>query len=166
MDVSLNLKDTLRESKPQETLKRLKPLFPCLGITRIANITHFDHFMGVYVACAIRPNSKNLSISIGKGTNLELAMISAIMEGVEAYHLETNLKTKVSGNYKALSNKYKIAAPSKFNLGMCQVELEDMHLDWIEAHDLMTNATVLVPKALTSIDTTKQKKEYLYSICK
>ena len=72
---------------PAETLARLKPLPPKMGITRLANVTGLD-VIGIPVVMSVRPCSRSLSVSQGKGLDLDSAKVSAAMESVEGYHAE------------------------------------------------------------------------------
>src|SRR5947209_19633393 len=58
-----------------------------LGITRLGNITGLDR-IGIPVAIAVRPNSRSVSVSQGKGLDLPQAMASALMEASEGFHAE------------------------------------------------------------------------------
>src|SRR3954468_7862537 len=58
-----------------------------MGITRLGNITGLDH-IGIPVAVAVRPNSRSVSVSQGKGPDLPQAMASALMEACEGFHAE------------------------------------------------------------------------------
>jgi ribosomal protein S12 methylthiotransferase accessory factor len=57
------------------------------GITRLADITRLD-VVGIPVYQAIRPNSRNISLSNGKGLTRQQAKASALMESLESYHAE------------------------------------------------------------------------------
>ena len=46
-----------RTVSPEETLARMTPLMPVLGITRIADVTGLDH-IGVPVVMVTRPNAR------------------------------------------------------------------------------------------------------------
>jgi ribosomal protein S12 methylthiotransferase accessory factor len=59
----------------------LPPLAP-FGITRTGDLTDLD-VIGIPVWFAVRPNSRSLSVSQGKGLTHEQARISAVMESVE-----------------------------------------------------------------------------------
>src|SRR5215472_8222046 len=76
---------THRSVDPERTLERVRPFLPAMGITRIANITGLDR-VGVHVVQAVRPNSRTLAVSQGKGADLAAAKASAVMESIEAYH--------------------------------------------------------------------------------
>ena len=73
---------THRIIEPSETLTRYRPLASSMGITRLGNITGLDR-IGIPVVAAIRPNSRSVSVSQGKGLDLSQAMASALMEAVE-----------------------------------------------------------------------------------
>ena len=74
---------THRVVAPEETLARVLPLAPRLGITRLANLTGLDT-LGIPVAAAYRPNARSVAVFQGKGTTLAAAKASAFMEAAEA----------------------------------------------------------------------------------
>lgn len=78
---------THRVRSPEETWQRLQGLLPRVGITRVADVTALDR-TGIPVVQAIRPASRNLSVSQGKGATLEAARASAVMESIELWHAE------------------------------------------------------------------------------
>src|SRR5437764_407034 len=78
---------THRVVSPSETLERFMGKKESMGITRLCNITHLDN-IGIPVVIAVRPASRSLSVSQGKGLTLEAAKASALMESIETYHAE------------------------------------------------------------------------------
>src|SRR6266513_3860017 len=78
---------THRTADPGETLARVRPHMARMGITRLGNITGLDR-VGIPVAIAVRPNSRSVSVSQGKGLDLPQAMASALMEASEGFHAE------------------------------------------------------------------------------
>ncbi|MET0410357.1 MAG: YcaO-like family protein, partial [Polyangiaceae bacterium] len=76
-----------RARSPAETFARLQPLFPLVGITRVANVTGMDS-IGIPVFMVVRPNARSLSVSQGKGLSEGAAKISGVMESVEQWHAE------------------------------------------------------------------------------
>jgi YcaO-like protein with predicted kinase domain len=78
---------THRTVAPEETLRRILPLLPRAGITRVANITGLD-VIGVPVVAVVRPNSRSIAVAQGKGLDLVAAKVSGIMESLENYHAE------------------------------------------------------------------------------
>ncbi len=80
MDEKNNL--NWRSSNIEETIKKLKKNYKKFGITRVANVTGLDH-IGIPIYSAIRPNSKTIVSSAGKGLNNDQSLISAVMEAIE-----------------------------------------------------------------------------------
>src|SRR5713226_10760784 len=78
---------THRTVSPADTLKRVRPYAGRMGITRLGNVTGLDR-IGIPVAIAVRPNSRSVSVSQGKGLDLPQAMASALMEAAEGFHAE------------------------------------------------------------------------------
>jgi ribosomal protein S12 methylthiotransferase accessory factor len=78
---------THRIISPDDTLTRIAPRAPQIGITRLGNVTGLDR-IGIPVAVAIRPNSRSVSVSQGKGLGLSQALASALMEAIELFHAE------------------------------------------------------------------------------
>src|SRR5437879_70136 len=78
---------THRLIPPADTVSRLRPLMPVMGITRIADVTGLDH-IGIPVVMVCRPNARSLSVSQGKGLDVDAARASGLMESVEFHHAE------------------------------------------------------------------------------
>ena len=78
---------TLRRRPPSETWEDFGRHRKALGITRVANMTGLDR-VGIPVYNAVRPNSRSLSVSQGKGVDHDAAKVSALMESVEYWHAE------------------------------------------------------------------------------
>lgn len=147
-----NLGGTLRSKPAHETLAWLQPFLPEFGITRIADITGLD-FIGLPVATCIRPSSKHLSVSQGKGATLTLAKISAIMESIEGYHAEHPPEIALQGSYQDLHQAQLLLHPKYYAKPVfSQKDLADITFDWILAHDLYTQEHCYVPQALATLD--------------
>lgn len=158
---SFCLNDSIRETAPEETLQALQQIFPKIGITRVAHVTHFDHFYGVFVSNCIRPNSQNLSLSQGKGSTLELSMISAIMESIEAYHVENPPTPKFKGSFESHKGRG-LVNPELFCLTEFKTDLTKLEFRWGEATDVLNGESVLIPFALSCINTCQPNFDYLY----
>lgn len=78
---------THRLVPPEQTLRRVQPFMPVMGITRIANVTGLDT-IGIPVFMVCRPNSRSVSVSQGKGFDEVAAKVSGLMESVESFHAE------------------------------------------------------------------------------
>lgn len=62
-------------------------IMPRVGISRLADVSGLDQ-LGIAVCLAIRPNSRGISTSQGKGFSKQQAKISALMESLESWHAE------------------------------------------------------------------------------
>src|SRR6478609_9891201 len=81
------LPGTVRARSAEQTWEALAGHLPHYGITRVADLTGLD-CIGLPVWTAIRPASRTLSTSQGKGATSLLAKLSAVMEGIELWHIE------------------------------------------------------------------------------
>src|SRR4051795_12362012 len=123
-----------RAASPGETLARVRPYAARMGITRIGNITGLDR-IGIPVAVAVRPNSRSVSVSQGKGLDREQAMASALMEACEGFHAEQIGAMRVA-RYRELAANETVVAPATlcsagqpFDVGLA--------IGWIVGWDLL-----------------------------
>jgi ribosomal protein S12 methylthiotransferase accessory factor len=72
---------------PDETVHRLESLLIDLGITRVADVTGMDR-IGIPTAMVVRPNSRSVVVSHGKGATVMAAKAAALMDAVERHHAE------------------------------------------------------------------------------
>src|ERR1051326_6617161 len=107
---------THRSASLNDTIKRVLPLAPVMGITRVANVTGLDK-VGIPVVMVSRPNSRSVTVSQGKGIDLASAKASGLMEAAELYHAETATLPLRLASYEELRFKHKV------------VEIED--LPWV-----------------------------------
>ncbi len=154
-----DLGGTIRATSPEATLAKLEPLLlPVFGITRVANITGLDH-INIPTYVAIRPNSKTLSTSQGKGISKPLAKISAIMESIESWHGENVRAPDLTGSYHALKDQYPLIKPDPFLIGVVGYpDVDDRSMSWIVAHDIIQDKPVYIPYNLICLDTTNLPK--------
>ncbi len=158
----VNLGGTFRSEHCETTIAKLNPLLQTLGITRIANITGLD-CIDIPVAVCVRPNSKHLAVSQGKGLSWELAWVSAVMESIEGYHAENAKPAVVTGTYSALKPHYRLITPQLFTHGFFErVNSEEWPMGWIDAHEYVTDQSVLIPHALICLDSTVPHPEYSF----
>lgn len=157
-----NLGGTLRSQSAEKTLAWLMPLLPEIGITRVAPVTNMDH-IGIPTAISIRPNAKHLSVSQGKGVNITLAKISAIMESIEGYHAENPPPVEFCGTYHELKNQHPVIDPHLFPRTLfTKKDLGHYPFAWAKAYDLCKKTTCYLPHALTCLDSTELRPEYGY----
>jgi YcaO-like protein with predicted kinase domain len=135
---------THRLVEPKETLARVHPLLPAMGITRIANITGLDR-IGVHVVQALRPNSRTLAVSQGKGLDLAAAKASAVMEAVEAYHSDHITLPVKHARYTDLIRNHRIVDVAALSRPKTSDYHPELPLLWIEGWDLLQNESVWLP---------------------
>src|SRR5437868_6533309 len=92
---------TERTVAPHETLRRVQPLLRSLGITRVADVTGLDR-VGLPVVAVMRPNSRSISVSMGKGATPEAAEVSGIMEALEGHHAERVTLPLLLGSHREI----------------------------------------------------------------
>jgi ribosomal protein S12 methylthiotransferase accessory factor len=138
---------THRAAAPEETVARLKPLLPTLGITRIANVTGLDR-IGVPVVMVCRPNSRSIAVSQGKGLTLAAAKASGVMEAAESFHAERIEKPLRLGSSRDLACSLPLADTERLPLRRDSRWHPDLPILWIEATDVNTGEHIWVPYEL------------------
>ncbi len=163
---SIDLGGTIRQCRPEETLKRIEPLFSEIGITRIANVTGLDN-IGIAVSVAIRPLSRSLSVSQGKGLTQALADVSAAMETIEHYHSEYPPEPEFTGSYGGLKQHYDLVDPRSLPPGGFPggFELHNLITPWLKGTNLITDKPFYVPSYVCNLDTSINLKERLAVAC-
>lgn len=159
--MTFKLNDSFRTVKPQETLERLQKLFNLIGITRVADVTHLERFYGIYVSNCIRPNSQNLSVAQGKGSSLELSQISAIMESIEAYHMENQSPPSFRGKFNQ-NLGHNLINPEELYLTEFNAPLEEIEFDWIPVENIIDKKIFYIPASFVKINTSIPNIDYLY----
>ena len=143
----------MRELEPQKTFDRLSPiLFEKFGITRVANVTGLD-CIGVPVYIAIRPNSKCLAVSQGKGIMAASAKVSAVMESIETFYAE-NISTDAI-QYVSTIKDIPSSKKACFGLFIDDILMQDVELSWLNCKNIIDNEDCLLPKEKLSLDTTQ-----------
>jgi YcaO-like protein with predicted kinase domain len=146
------VRGTHRTISPSRTLERFGTHARALGITRIANVTGLD-YLGIPVFMAMRPNSKSLSVSQGKGLDDNAAMASALMEAIELAHAENFAPKTRRATYAAMRAKAPAAGPAQLPL-LKSATATDAPLHWVEGVDLMDGRATWVPFDLVHTDFT------------
>jgi ribosomal protein S12 methylthiotransferase accessory factor len=138
------LAGTHRTVPPTETLRRLQPLLPALGITRVANVTGLDR-IAVPVVMVCRPNSRSVAVSQGKGLTLDAAKASGIMEAAEGYHAERISHPLRLGSARDLRGVLALADAERLPRQPDSRWDPDMPILWIEAVDLASGDALWAP---------------------
>jgi YcaO-like protein with predicted kinase domain len=144
---------THRTVAPADTLKRIGPLAPRMGITRVANITGLDR-IGVPVVMVCRPNSRSIAVSQGKGLDLAAAKASGLMEAVETFHAETITSSLKLGTYRELGRTHPLVDVAALPRPKTSPYTDDEPLLWIEGEDLISRSPCWVPYELVHTDYT------------
>lgn len=135
-----------RSVTPNETLARIRPLAASMGITRLGNVTGLDS-IGIPVAIAVRPRSRSVAVSQGKGATLAHAMASALMEAAELAHGE-NLGGRVRwASLRSLDIGAR-AAPLALLPGTDRPLDANTELPWVEGFDLVDGRSCWLPADL------------------
>lgn len=146
--------DGERGLPPAVTRTRLESELARFGITRVAFLGGLDR-IGIEVAAAIRPLSRSVAVSLGKGVDRDAAFVSAVMEALETWHAERILRpvqvARLGDLTAAEIPLVDLAALAASGLGRVPPQLR---LPWIEAEDLAGGPPRLVPLALVHTDWT------------
>ena len=135
---------THRIYRPEVTLGMVEPHLSSMGITRVADVTGLDT-VGIPVVMVCRPNSRSVSVSQGKGSELIAARVSGLMESIEGFHAENISLPLRLVSFHDLSGEANVIDPD-----LCpHVEGSPFHehhpLTWIESIDLMGAGSCWLP---------------------
>lgn len=144
---------THRTIGPDATLARVAPLFPVMGITRVANVTGLDK-VGIPVVMVTRPNARSVSVSQGKGATLAAAKASGVMESVESYHAERITLPVKFASYEDLRWSHRVVDVARLPRLAGSGFSPHTPMLWIEGTDLMSGAPALVPYEMVSLNFT------------
>ncbi len=142
---------THRTRHPAETWERIRPLLARAGVVRVADVTGLDR-LGIPVYQAVRPASRNICVSQGKGVDALGAKVSAVMETIEHWHAECLDHvpwTRLSLREMVFSNP--ITTDELHWLPEAR-RLEAMPLIWVRGHSFVDGGRVWVPRAMVELD--------------
>lgn len=117
---------------------------PVMGITRIADVTGLDS-IGVPVVMVCRPNSRSLSVSQGKGLDMDAATASGLMESIELYHAERIVLPLRLASYEEMRYTHTAVDVDALPRSSSSRFTADLPLLWIEGHDLTEDEPVWLP---------------------
>lgn len=144
------VRGTHRVCAPEETWERVRPRLAAAGITRVADVTRLD-VIGIPVYQAVRPLSRNLSVSQGKGITPMLARVSAVMEAVELWHAE---RVELDAAPAAVRDVPLPYAVDDLDLIERNLLGDATVLHWVGGRGLRNGRTVPVPREYLEIDHT------------
>ena len=120
-----------------ETEGRARDLARTAGVTRLADITGYDR-IGMPVWQAIRPQSRSLSVGLGRGASRAQARVSALMETLELHVAETVTPDLEAAPTTAEVSQWRLAG--------------DGCVQWLEGRDLLSGRRARAPYRLVSMD--------------
>ncbi|MFE3163353.1 YcaO-like family protein [Streptomyces sp. NPDC059224] len=143
VDELVELPGTVRARAPEAAWDLVAGRLGEYGITRVADLTGLD-CIGLPVWTAIRPASRTLSTSQGKGATPLLARLSAVMEAVELWHVEQPLPVAARGAGRNVGphcplDALPLAVPYPASA------LEQVVWEWTTGRGLVGGSEVLVP---------------------
>ena len=144
---------THRAVSPAETIARVTPFLDEMGITRVANVTGLDR-IDIPVVMVVRPNSRSLAVSQGKGLDLDAAKASGLMESMETWHAE---RIKLAVRYATYAELHGDHATVDID---ALPRIRESRFDaqrrmlWIEGHNLVDDRSMWVPYEMVHTDYT------------
>lgn len=135
---------THRTVTPAQTLERLTPLMSDFGITRIANVTGLDR-IGIPVVMVVRPNSRSVAVSQGKGLDIASAKASGLMEAIETWHAERLMHPLKLASYRELSADHRVVRVDRLPPLEDSMYDHDHPLLWIEGKNLFDQQPLWLP---------------------
>lgn len=134
-------------------MERIGPLLEQMGITRIANVTGLDR-IGIPVVMVTRPNSRSVSVSQGKGLDLDSAKASALMEAIETWHAESMTLPLIYGAYGDLCDQFDICDPNSLQQVQSSYFNGATRILWVEGTNLVGARKIWVPFEMVHTDYT------------
>jgi ribosomal protein S12 methylthiotransferase accessory factor len=145
----LRLPGTNRAKPAAETAVSVGRAAARVGVTRVADITRLDT-IGIPTFQAIRPLSRTLAVSQGKGVTAELARLSAVMESVETWHVEQPLPAALTATPRELDGRL---GYDPATLARCRPSLyhEGLPTEWVAARSLVDGTSTHVPVSVVRL---------------
>ncbi len=130
--------------------KQYSELAAAIGVTRLANLTGLDR-VGYPVVAAIRPITRNLSVSFGKGASVEQAKQSALMESAELHFSETPPRFFAEAAFDQLVPGSAID-PLLLEPADPAIDVRAVPMQWVQGADVLQGRQVLLPWQTISMD--------------
>ncbi|MBZ9843350.1 YcaO-like family protein [Mesorhizobium sp. CA5] len=136
-----------------EVLASIEPHLSSFGITRVADLTGLD-VIGVPVFCATRPNSRSLSVCLGKDIRPENARLGAIMEAVEQSLAERHEDLVVEMAAQAAMERRGLRCVDAFEILRTTASARDPRRErcWVRGLSMVDGLPVHVPFELVGFD--------------
>jgi YcaO-like protein with predicted kinase domain len=145
------LNGTHRAISPADTVKRYTPLMSEVGITRLANVTGLD-CIGIPVYVSIRPNSRSVSVSQGKGLSADAAKASALMESIELWHAERVTVPQRLEAYSWLSRRERVVDVERLSRRPGVELAPDKPIMWALGYDIVAQKETWAPFDMVTLN--------------
>lgn len=145
------VRGTHRIRSPEETWDWIAPILPRVGVTRVADVTRLD-VLGLPVWQAVRPASRNLSVSQGKALTPEAARVSAAMESVELWHAEDLDPVPRARMPMREMRSFNPVDLSALPWRPDARRLDALPIEWVRARSLTRDHTAWLPRDLVELD--------------
>jgi len=141
-----------RYDRAVDTVARMRANFPRFGITRLAQVTGLDR-VGIPVWMAVRPNSRTLAVSQGKGLSDPAAQASAVMEAAEIAVAERCSVPARTGTMRQLAAEGLRVLPLNGLVARGETYLADTdEVAWVEGFDLLQGGTAWMPAEAVTLE--------------
>jgi ribosomal protein S12 methylthiotransferase accessory factor len=147
-----------RSLTPGQTLSRILPVARSIGVTRLADVTGLDR-IGVPVFQAIRPLSRSLTVSQGKGLTPDAARVSALMEAIELHQAEGIAADAFGPATASGAALWRRMLPAFHQERPFDAALPR---GWVTGVDLLGGGALRVPHGLVSMDCTLARPDDLW----
>lgn len=151
--VKAHTSGTHRIVAPEQTLARVTPFLPVMGITRVANVTGLDT-IGIPVVMVTRPNARSVSVSQGKGVTLAAAKASGVMESIESYHAERITLPLKFASFEELRWTHPVVDVGRLPRLAGSPFTPHTPILWIEGEDLLDGGPKWVPFEMVHLNFT------------
>jgi ribosomal protein S12 methylthiotransferase accessory factor len=142
---------THRSVSPEHTWEVVQPLLAEAGITRVANLTGLDR-IGIPVFSVCRPNSRSISVAMGKGVTETAAKVSGVMEALEGFQAENMVAPLRLGSAAELRSQGLRVHVHGFARSAALPYDEHARILWIEARRHTDSLAVWIPYELVHTD--------------
>jgi ribosomal protein S12 methylthiotransferase accessory factor YcaO len=136
----------VRTIPPAETIRRMTPLMPVIGVTRVAEVTGLDR-VGIPNYTAVRPRELGEGISYynGKGLTRFAAHAGAMMEAIERQAAEFCDLPVTYATFEEIRQLGPAVDPTEIIVPRSTEYRPDMRLEWAEGYDLLSKRPTYLP---------------------
>lgn len=136
----------VRTIPPSETIKKITPLMPLIGVTRVAEVTQLDR-VGIPNFMSVRPRDSGPGISYynGKGVTRTAAKAGAMMEAIERYSGERCDLPIIYCDYSEIIRHGPAVDPRQLLVPQVRKYQATLKLEWVEGFDLISRVPTYVP---------------------